>query len=345
MHGEGAFANELRSLGIPIYSFSRKKLPPEYLWNLPLQLSRGRYDVVHFHLFGSNWIGKPFARLLQVPCIVAHDHCNDRTRQNPICLIVDRFTNQLADAILAVSSSTRNFLLTQEKLPAEKVYLVYNGIDTDEFYPLLDWKVLSFSPRPQKTSQFLGNFGIPSDAIVVGGVGRLNPQKNFHVWLQSAAKIRQINPEIWFLIAGDGPLREELKSFAKKFNLDNRVVFCGFVKERQTLFQAIDVLLLTSDYEGTPMTVLEAMATGVPVVCSNVDGPSEFLEDQRDSLLVPPGEPQQFSNAVQKLLANPMYALELAKSAREKVCKQFNAKVQCETILKIYQEILSQRKR
>ncbi|MCX7713594.1 MAG: glycosyltransferase [Chthoniobacterales bacterium] len=344
MHGDGFFAQQLRNSGIPVFSLSRKKFPPSYLWNLPKLLAKNRYDIAHFHLFGANWIGKPIAKFLKTPCIIAHDHCNDHARNSLFPLLLDRLTNPLAHAILAVSESTRQFLLSKEKLPPEKVHLVYNGIDTDQFKPTPNRSPLSRKDRPPPSSILLQKFGIPPSATIIGGVGRLAPQKNFTLWLHTAAALLEDFPQIFFLIAGEGPELPRLQKLAKKLNIDKKVIFTGFLADRVSLYGCLDILLLTSHYEGLPMTILEAMAAGIPIVSSNIDGPAEILTNQLDALLVSPNQPTLFVSAVKSLLSNPSLASNLAANARRKVCQHFNASKQAQKVLEIYHKVLFSQK-
>lgn len=333
MHGRGVFASEIEQLGIPVHFLSNRKVPPEYLWQLPILLHVRNYDLVHFHLFGSNWLGKPLSALCGVRALVSHDHCNDRFRhEKKVAVFLDTLTNQLSQLVLGVSQSTCDFLTEVEGLPEERVRLLYNGVDTEDF-------VLPDVAAVLRAKQKLG---LDPTRPVLGGVGRLVEQKNFFLWLEVAAAMKKRFPVLQFLLAGTGPQEAMLRQVASDFGLDKDVMFAGFVEDRQTLYHAFDVLLITSDYEGLPMTLLEAMACGVPVVASAVDGLQEILVSEQDGLLAPPGRADGFEQAVERVLQQPSLREGLVQKAREKVVTQFSAKAQVNAVAEIYEELLAE---
>ncbi len=136
MHGFGVYWELLQQEGVPLHSLSPHKLVPVYLSNLISLLHRGRFDLAHCHLIAANLIAKPLAYLCGVPVLFNHDQCNDVFRyRNKGRLWLDRLTNRFTDQIIAVSQSTRNFLLDWEKIPPQKVALIYNAVDLERFFP------------------------------------------------------------------------------------------------------------------------------------------------------------------------------------------------------------------
>lgn len=327
MHGRGVFARAFEEEGIPFHSLSSHKYLPFYLWRLPHFLASGRFAVVHCHLFGSNWIAKPISAAFRIPLIVSHDHCNDLLRHEKwAALCIDRATNRLSDSVIAVSASTRQFLLTHEQLPEEKVHLVHNGVDTGEFRPA----------SAGQRSAARREFGLPEDAFVVGGVGRMVPQKNFARWLRTFAAARSTNPSLRGILAGSGPQLEELRALARSLNLGDSVKFSGFVENRTGLLHAMDCLLVTSDFEGLPMNVLEAMAAGVPVIGSRVDGLAEILEHGQDALLAGIDQESEFVDALNGLIASPQRRTKLSHNALLKIETRFSARAMVDKILHLY---------
>jgi glycosyltransferase involved in cell wall biosynthesis len=253
MHGEGMFANAFRSLNVPVHSLSAHRWPPGYLAKLPALLRRGKFDIVHCHLFASNWIAKPIAAALGARCIYHHDQCNDAFRANsPVAVFVDALTNRLSTRILAVSRSVEEFNRHVEAIPSEKLTYLPNSVDLAEFSPADE------AARRAAREQF----GLPADAFVIGGVGRHTPQKNFGLLLDAATDANAI-----VALFGSGPEEAALRSRAGA-----NVRFVGTVGDRAAIYRALDMMVLPSRFEGLPMTVLEAMASGVPVLASAVDG-------------------------------------------------------------------------
>ena len=321
MHGRGVFAGALEKEDIEVVSLSAGRWPPSYLHSLPRLLRRGRFDVAHFHLFGSNWIGKPLAALCGVRVRVNHDQCNDRFRTNRVRhLALDRATNLLSSHIFAVSESTRATLVGLEKIAPAKITLLPNAVDTDRFRP----------PTAAERSAARGELALPRDGTVVAGLGRLHPQKNWPLFLRLAARF----PEAVFVIAGTGPQEERLRAQAPA-----NVHFAGF-RDARTVLAAADVFLLTSDYEGTPMTLLEAMACGVPPVVSAVDGCAEILADGAGGLTAPAGDDDAFTAQLGQVLGDPERRARLGAAARERVRQAYNARVQTRVVEQTYVRLL-----
>ncbi len=317
MHGRGAFWQPLVDTGVPVHSLSPRKWLPLYVPNLLALLARERFDIVHCHLFGSNWIAKPLAALARVPVLINHDHCNDSLRDDqPLALALDKWTNRLSSHVCAVSASTRDYLIQREGLSPDEVTLIYNGVDLARFGNL-----------PSKRDP---------QAPVILGIGRLHPQKNFELFLEIAADVLKQHPRATFLIAGTGPEEQMLKARAAELALGDRVQFLGPVADPRELYARADLLLLTSRYEGTPMVILEAMAAGVPIVAAALDGVREVLKDGEDAALVTPGDRGAFAERISAMLNAPEEAQRLARAARVKVETSYSAEVMTRRVEEIY---------
>lgn len=330
MHGRGVYAKAFEDKGIKVHSLSPSKFPPRYFGNFRRLMRFGDYDILHFHLFGANLCAKPLAIMAGHPAVIVHDQCNDASRENnPLLLAADAFWNRRSHRVIAVSESTRRYLLDREDLPDDQVTFIPNGIDVELFRPA--------SERERKSARVA--MGIPQDAILVGGVGRLVPQKNFALFLEVAAKVLAKHPTVFFVIAGTGPQEEELKSRAAALGLGDRLRFLGHVDDRTGLYHALDILMMTSDFEGTPMVLLEAMSSGVAVVASAVDGIAEVCTHGVDALLVRPGDTAGFLQALCRLLEEPRRTAELGRNARKKILEKFEIRKAVREIERIYDEL------
>ena len=175
---------------------------------------------------------------------------------------------------------------------------------------------------------------------MIGGVGRLVPQKNFTVLLDVAARVVAKQPGVIFIIAGTGPQDAELKARADALGLGNHVRFLGHVTDRISLYHALDLLLMTSDFEGTPMTLLEAMASGLPVVASAVDGVGEVCKNERDALLVTQRDVQGFITAVQRIITEGEFARRLGANARATILGGYEIRGLVRSVETLYEEVL-----
>ncbi len=318
MHGRGVFWDEFAKLGVRVHSLSPRKWLPLYLPRLAALIRARRFDIVHCHLFGSNWIAKPFAALLGVPVRINHDQCNDALRyENSFAFALDQVTNRLSSHVCAVSKSTRDFLVRREGLPAERISLVYNSVDFTRFSPPAE------RPRHRR--------------FVVLGVGRLHPQKNFALFLEVA----RLFPDAEFRIAGTGPEEAMLRALAASLGIAERVHFLGHVSDTRALYADADALLMTSRFEGTPLTIMEAMAMRLPIVAPRLDGIGEILSDGVDALLVDPAACDGFVTALTRLIAEPALAVRLALAAEAKVRARFSAETMAAQVEAIYERCLA----
>jgi glycosyltransferase involved in cell wall biosynthesis len=334
MHGRGVYVEAFEKNGITVHSLSPEKFPPYYVPNFWRLIRSGGYDLLHFHLFGANLCAKPLAIMGGHPAIVVHDQCNDASREkNPLLLAADAFWNHRSDRVIAVSESTRRYLLDREDLRDDLVTTIPNGIDTEVFSPA------SAGAREAARAAL----GIPRDGLVIGGVGRLVEQKNFALFLEVAARVLAGHPSVLFLIAGTGPQEEELKTRAVALGIHERVRFQGHVSDRLSLYHAFDALLMTSDFEGTPMVLLEAMSCGLPVVASAVDGIAEVCTDGHDALLLPPGDVAGFATALKGILQDDGLRKTLGMNAQNTILDRYEIRQLVRRIEGIYDEVLGNR--
>jgi len=333
-------------LGVPVHSLFPYELETfkyfgcleaHMLIRLYLFLTRNRYDITHSHLLWSIMMATPMVAACRVPVRLNHEQVYDVGRHvygKEVILGIRRrrrLSNSLCHHIIAGSNSIQKFACEVEKVPPQKVSLIYNAVDLERLNPV------RAAGERQKWRRI---WGIPEDSLVVGGIGRLDPQKNFPMFLEVAAEVSVRFPEAMFVIAGDGKDREALEDLARKLGIDQKVLFLGFVKELRELYLVMDLLLFPSLFEGTPLTIFGALAMGLPVVASGVDGIAETLKNERDALLVPPEDKELFVQQVCRLLKDRELAQQLAKSGQETVRRYYSAEVMVGQVEALYLNLL-----
>lgn len=330
LHGHGIYWDRLREAGVTVHSLSPHKYFPLYLATLPALLIARRPHILHCHLIPSNILAKPLGALLGVPLILNHDHTNDPSRiDNKLLLALDTTTNRLARHIIAVAGACRDFLIQHESVPPEKITLVPNAID-----------LRRFSPGTVGRRESRAALGLPPEGPVIAGVGRLNPQKNFSLFLEIAAAIAPKFPEVRFLLAGEGPEESMLREKVNALGISDRVVFAGYVPDTRRVYVAADVLLMPSRFEGLPMTLLEAMAMGLPVVASKLDGIAEVIADGEEGFLVESGDAPSFVERIARLLGNSALASRFSSNARAKIEARFSVERMTSAVEEIYERFL-----
>jgi glycosyltransferase involved in cell wall biosynthesis len=339
LHGFGHYWEVLRPYGIPLYSLAprwyRRAAVPLILGRLFRLMAQNRYDIVHCHTYGPNVLATIMAALCRVPLRINHDRNRDDLRYRYQSLRwLDFLGNSLATCVLAGSKSVRDFLCLEETVPESKVRLMYNGVDLERFTP---------KDPASSRKKWRQALGLPADSLLVGGIGRLHYQKDFPLFLRVAAEVSAMIPQAVFLIAGDGEDRSALEKLSRELGLAPKVHFLGFVKDMPGLYEALDLLLFPTLFEGTSLTTLEALAMGVPLVCSRVDGPAEILDDGREAMLVPLGDKEGFVQAVCRLLLDRDFALQLARAGQTKVRQRHSVQAVVGRIEDFYLEHLESR--
>lgn len=312
------FLNRARKLSVPVIALSPWRWFPWYLISLPWLLWKGQFHVVQCHLYASNWLGKPLAKLLGVPVVVSHDHCYDAFRfENFLACTVDRLANRCADAVFVISDRIKEKLISREKLAAEKLYLIKNGVTL----PLL-------SNRSLRSGQS------------IGAAGRFVAWKQFPRFLKVAKHLLEISANYRFILAGSGPEAERLQTFSGELGIDNRISWPGALDSMASFFTNIDLFILTSDLEDLPMILLEAFSFRVPTAVVGHDGERAKLEDV--TLLLDPNETEAtWARKIHDFLSNPTEPERVKLAAAKLVQEQYSAKQQirkmeqlCETLLR-----------
>jgi glycosyltransferase involved in cell wall biosynthesis len=320
----------LREQGIPVQHLGRSKFDPRILSDL-VSLARERNArILHVHGYAAADFGRLAARRVGAR-LVLHEHFAD-PRMPAYQGLADRLLARLTDRAIAVSASTRDFLVNQRFVPRERVRLIWNGAPLDEFAP-------AARERALQTRRALG---IVDDAIVVGSVGRLSEQKGHRYLIEAAAQLAPSVPAARFLIVGDGDLMAPLKEQAARLGLAGRVLFTGHRTDIPAMLGACDVFCISSTYEGTPLALFEAMAAAKAIVSTAVDGCREVLEDGRTGLLVPARDSSALAAALTRVLTDQALRQALATNARA-ASLRYDIRECVRQMEALYDEVLAER--
>ena len=323
LHGWGPFADALQAAGLKVISLSAAKWPPAYVPNFLRLLGRGRYDVLHFHLPASNWILKSLAAQAGAPVRISHDHTSGDLKFRGVhSLLPDAATHLFSSRVIAVSEGVRDFLTWWESMPGDRVEVIPNGVDDATFCPA----------SPEEKAAARQQIGVPADAFVVGGMGRLAFEKNFAIIPELARR----HSGAVFVIAGSGPQEDLLKALTARLGVEDRVRWVGAVTDRAAFYHALDGFILPSLHEGLPMALLEAMASGVPVLASRLEGIAAALVENEEGLLAAAGDLDEFSAKLARLEAEPELREKLAGAARTKASSQYSAAQTARQVESVY---------
>jgi glycosyltransferase involved in cell wall biosynthesis len=219
----------------------------------------------------------------------------------------NRLLAPLTDAFIAVAPSHADYLARHEGCPAKRVRVIPNGVDTSRFRPL--------QPDPELRA----SLGLPHGAPVVAIVAALRPEKNHELFLRAAARVVVDRPDAHFLVIGDGEQRQRLEEHRRLLDLEQRVHFLGARADVPQLLALVDVLALSSKMEANPVSILEALACGKPVVAPRVGSIPDVVQDVVHGLLVAPADEQALATALLRLINAPELAHRQGDAGRELV--------------------------
>jgi glycosyltransferase involved in cell wall biosynthesis/GT2 family glycosyltransferase len=281
-----------------------------------------KIDIVHSHGYKANIYAYLAARETAARLVATCHNWPGKTVPLRLYASLDRFLLRRFPRIGAVSGAVEN-RLRRSGVPADRVRLVANGIDTESFSK--GQPVLRALPQLKNKK-------------VIGFVGRLAREKGLVHLMQAAQSIVQENANVAFLLAGDGPFREELLGMLKEFNIEDHVLLLGPRSDVADVYASTDIFVLPSLNEGMPMTVLEAMASSKPIVATAVGEIPRLIKDGETGLLVKPAKPSELTAALKKLLASPRLCESMGRRGFDRVSEHFSAKVMAETYLTMYRE-------
>lgn len=235
------------------------------------------------------------------------------------------------DAHIAVAEIQKRHLVEVEGLRPDSVHVIYNGVDTALFRPASN----------DERSSMRRALGASDDAMVLMAVGSLKPIKGVDILLRAVAPVMQKHAHVHLVLVGEGPDRTALKSLARELGIADRVLLLGLRDDVDALLRAADALVLASRTEALPTVVLEAMATGLPVVATNVGGIPEMVEHDRSGILVAPEDVAALGAAIERIVVDGALRRTLGLRGRQIVESRFRIETMCESRMAFFEELLA----
>ena len=330
---EGAQANVLRARGIQVVCLQmRVRYWPLAVYRLYLLIKRLKPQIVHTHLCEADILGRLAGKLAGVPVIISTVHGMYYRKIPPTWHFLDRLIPRFTDKIITVSEEIRQSFINDQKVTQEKVITIPNVVEVERFSGLNSRKEL----RTQ--------LGVNALSPLIGTVARLVQDKRLDYFLDAAHIICKADAQARFLIIGDGPLREELMNQALQLGLTPEYVrFLGSRQDIPELLSAMDFFVLSSETEGIPVSLLEAMAASKPVVATRVGGIPQVIQDGENGLLVSPHDPAGLAEATLTLMKDRTLSESVAKEAWRTVEARFSTNVVCQMIIALYDGLLEKK--
>jgi glycosyltransferase involved in cell wall biosynthesis len=308
---DGAFSvgDRARQYGVDYVEVVERGSFDRGVWSALRDIVRTRgIDIVHAHDYKTDLLALLLGRAERiVPLATAHGWTGHSGRERRLYYPLDKQLLRRFPVTIAVSSEIRSELIRKGADPG-RVRVVLNGIDHRAFR------------RDRSSEQRVrADLGIRPGDIVIGSIGRLEPQKRFDLLIEACAALRERWPRLRLLIAGEGSLRGELKALAQRRLPGPACQLLGHRADVVHLHHAFDFYVQSSDYEGTPNSVLEAMALETPIVATDAGGTSDILRLDLDGLIVPCGDPRVLATAIERALTQPGPAAARVRSAHRRV--------------------------
>lgn len=308
------------------------------LWSLYRLFRREKPDIVHTHTAKAGAVGRLAAWLAGVPVIVHtfHGHVLNGyfgSIKTGFFRWLERFLAKRTNAIIAVSEQCRNDLINYRISRPDHIRFIPLGLELNRFRQRDE--AIRKSIRQE--------WGIPLEAFTVGVIARLVPIKRHVDLFHAIPTVLERYPDAYFAIVGDGELRTELDALAKNLKIENRIVFTGFRVDQPSVYQALDLTALTSANEGLPVSIIESLASGTPVVATRVGGVPELIQDGVNGYLAEPGNPESIAQALLKAISNPEHTSVLGRKAQDETIKKYSIERLVGDMESLYDELCAEK--
>jgi glycosyltransferase involved in cell wall biosynthesis len=309
----GKWGFELKKSDISVASLGKKSKGSIFVfWKLYQVLKNKKPDILHTHLFGADLYGLLAGRMAKIPYIISTEH-NLNFSESLLRRFIKKKLAPKMDKIIAVSDAVKEYL-HKEGVNTDHVKVVYNGIDASRFIPK--------------------DVGDDSRGFIIGSIGRLTLQKDYKTLIEAMVILK--DEKISCLLAGKGSEKKNLEKLVEKNNLLNKFMFLGVVDAVPEFLGKLDMFVLPSRWEGFGLVILEAGASKLPVVASDVDGIKEIIRNNHNGLLFKAGDAGDLAKKIKELISNKEKRERLAKELYKNTKDNFSIDKMVKKYEKIY---------
>ena len=329
----GPSVEELKEANIPVYILGKKsKIDISVLFKLMKIIRKEKISIIHTYMFTSNMWGRLAAILMRVPIIISSEEAlSYHEKEEWYHILIDKFLSFFTDKIITIAPEIAESVIKKEGISKSKLVVIFNGIELDKFNKEIN--VLS------KKMELCIDPSLP----VVGTVGGFfRPVKRIDLFIEVAHLVLKVKPQTQFVIVGGGTLLNDLKNLAERLGIREKIFFLGFQKDISDIFKIMDIYVLTSKSEGLPTVLIEAGASGIPMVSFDVGGVKNIVIDGKTGFLIPPDNLELMTEAIVKLLDNFSKREEMGREAKEYV-KKFDVSEMVKNTESLYEELIDKK--
>lgn len=337
---EGSLIEEARQQGIPLGILPElvRQISPlkdlQALIKLYRLLQREPYQVLHTHSSKAGILGRLAGHLAGTPVIIHtvhgwsfHDYMSPWLQKTYILL--ERWMAHYTQALVAVSQKDIDKGLQAGIGRPDQYHLIRSAIPIEQFDASLFDR--------GKIRQALG---IPEQAVVIGFVGRFSPQKNPLDWVRVAKQVGQNQKDVFFLMVGDGPLRDQVEAQLLQAGIRDRTVLTGLRRDIPALLACMDMFMHTSLWEGLPRAIVQALCIELPVLAYSADGVQEIIQNGENGYIFQPGEVKKMAEVCEHLVQHPELRKALGQRGRERVMQEFDLQKMIAQISALYEQFV-----
>ena len=291
MTDRGVVGQMLIDAGIPVYTLEMKRgIPdPRAVWKLYLLLRKERPTILNTHMYHANILGRIVGRMAGIPVLVSTIHSinfGGRARE-----IVSRYTEWMSDISTIISAVAAKRMIKDSIVPNYKLKVLPNGIDLQ-----------AFTPSSEARVRLRLEWGLAENTFLWIAVGRIERPKNYSNLLHAFSNVLKVSSSTRLFIVGDGPLRRSCEDLSRDLKLEKNVQFLGIRRDIPDLLNAADAYVMSSSWEGMPLVIMEAAATTLPVVSTDVGGVCELVVDDETGFLVNKDDAEALSEGMIRLM-------------------------------------------
>jgi glycosyltransferase involved in cell wall biosynthesis len=324
----GKLARDVQSLGVNVFILDeRTRSFASLLKNFRQIVRTIRPEIIHSHRYKENLLSYLASRGFQGRQLISTQHGmpeNTQVRRSfkfrMICSLNFKLLSRYFHSVVAVSEEMKTSMVVNHGFDQKKITVIYNGI-----------AVPPSTIRPHH------------GRLVIGSAGRLFPVKDYDLLVDIAAKAEKKCDTVDFLLAGEGPMKEKLIEKIGQLGLEKRFTLLGHVDDMASFYQKLDLYINTSVHEGIPMSVLEAMSHGLPVIAPRVGGFPEIVTDSFQGFLVSNRDPEVFADKCILLSNDVLLRSRMSSAARQRIVQSFSSEAMCDGYYSLYEKILSAR--
>ena len=330
----GPVSELIEKENIKLYHLNLSKIfsIPRVFFELVRIIKKEKPIILHNYLFHADLFGRITGWVAKVPIIVSSIRNEDIGGAKREKLM--RLTDFCVDQVTAVCQAAGEAQVKAKSIKREKLKIIYNGVELNKYKTLTEKNIVYYRNK----------LNIPRNHKILITVGRLEPQKNHQVLLKAFASVIQRYQDTTLLIVGDGSLKVRLKKLVSDLGLEKHVIFTGVRNDVSNLLAISDAFILVSNWEGMPNVILEALASGLPVVATAVGGTPEVLVDGQTGFLVEPNNEDMLKNKLYKVLSLPEKKVrEMSVNGRRVIEENFTIEKTIESTEQMYNELLRKK--